>query len=402
MSQIDQHPITDKLWEKAAKLKVPLTGAFELLPLCNYSCRMCYVRKSRKEVEAAGGLIPTRKWLEWAEAAGKAGMLFPLLTGGEPFLRPDFFEIMAKMLEMGMQVSINSNGSLIDEKKANWLGKHRPIRLNITLYGSGAASYEELCGNGEAFEKVREGVRYLKKYDVPVKFNASITPENVNDMPELIEYAHSVNSPIQIATYMFPPLRRSEDMVGKNHRLSPEEAGRAKVEEMWLQGDKKFFAGMAEMYSHFIPMTKELLSKLPEAHTIPMVCRAGASSFWIDWQGNISNCGMYPSVKFPMKEMPFEEAWKNVVDQTLKIRYASVCTGCPNFHICHSCIAMVYNECGDTGGRPEYLCRYNQSASYWYQKYCKDYLGIDFSNRELSPLSSAMKIPCDVDRDMPV
>lgn len=128
--------IVKNLWDKASREKIPLTGAFELLPTCNLSCRMCYVRKSQKEVEEAGGLLPADFFLQVADEAMEMGMLFPLLTGGEPFLRQDFQEIMSGMLERGLQVSINSNGTIISESMAKWLGMHRPVRINITLYGA--------------------------------------------------------------------------------------------------------------------------------------------------------------------------------------------------------------------------------------------------------------------------
>ena len=67
--------ISDKLWNRAGAMRVPLTGAFELLPICNLNCKMCYVRKSAAEVEQLGGLIPAEQWLDWARQARDAGML---------------------------------------------------------------------------------------------------------------------------------------------------------------------------------------------------------------------------------------------------------------------------------------------------------------------------------------
>ena len=52
-----QGTISRRLWAKAGAERIPLTGAFELLPICNFACKMCYVRKSRAEVEKAGGLM---------------------------------------------------------------------------------------------------------------------------------------------------------------------------------------------------------------------------------------------------------------------------------------------------------------------------------------------------------
>lgn len=387
--------ISDRLWKKAGIMRIPLTGAFELLPVCNLHCKMCYVRKSMAEVNELGGLLPAEQWLDWARQARDEGMLYPLLTGGEPFLHRDFQEIMGKMLEMGLQVSINSNGTLIDEPMARWLGEHRPTRINITLYGASEKSYENLCGDGGAYNRVRRAVEWLKQYGIPVKFNYSITPENVDDLEGIIAYAKSVDSPIQVATYMFPPVRRDSEMVGKNHRLSPEEAALARVKADWLQSEPRWFLGQAERFRHFVEPTEEMLAKLAVGKPQEMHCRAGRCSFWIDWQGNIANCGMYSAVKFSLKGRSFAEAWKQVVEETNQVRYCPVCTNCPNFNLCHACIAMVYNECGDHNGRPDYLCQMNAASAKYYQAYAEKYSEA-LENQE--PLTIGDFPSCDLDQ----
>ena len=246
-----QGTISRRLWAKAGAERIPLTGAFELLPICNFACKMCYVRKSRAEVEKAGGLMDGKRWLEIAEDAAKCGLLFPLLTGGEPFLYEDFQEVFAGMQDLGMQVSINSNASRIDQNMARWLGRHTPTRINITLYGASEETYQKLCGNGESFLKVKNAVRWLKQYGVPIKLNASITPQNVQDLESMISYAKECQIPIQAATYMFPPIRRNAAMVGQNERLSPEEAALARVKTDFLTGDVDWFWRQAERFGRF-------------------------------------------------------------------------------------------------------------------------------------------------------
>ncbi|MGN1167061.1 MAG: radical SAM protein [Lachnospiraceae bacterium] len=360
--------ISDRLWKKAGKLHIPLSGAFELLPMCNFQCKMCYVRKSKMEVNAMGGLKSADWWLELAKQAKAEGLLYPLLTGGEPFLREDFQEILGKMLEMGMQVSVNSNASLVDEKMAKWLSHHVPTRINITLYGASEDSYQKLCGNGEAFRNVCNGVFWLKHYGIPIKFNTSITPQNVHDLDEIMEYARKMEVPIQTATYMFPPVRRDNYMIGKNNRLSPEKAGLMRVKADFLQNEPEWFVGQSQRYRRFVPLEEIKMHEIPE-NIMRMNCRAGNSSFWLDWQGNMMNCGMHASVYIPMKEKKFADAWKELVEKTSKIRYSPACAGCPNVRLCHPCIAMVYNECGDYNGRPDYLCRMNQAAAKYYNEY---------------------------------
>ena len=140
-------PITEYLHAKASRLHIPLSGTFELTPVCNMNCKMCYVRMSRAEQEAVHPLRTAKEWLELGKTARDRGMLYLLLTGGEPFLRPDFREILSGLHQMGLLITINSNGTLIDENVVEWLKESPPVRINITLYGASDETYERMCGN---------------------------------------------------------------------------------------------------------------------------------------------------------------------------------------------------------------------------------------------------------------
>lgn len=364
--------LRDRLAEKAARNRIPYMAALELLPVCNLQCKMCYVRKSMAEVNAAGGLKSADWWLDMAGQARELGLLYPLLTGGEPLLHPQFRQIMAGLTDMGLQVSINSNATLMEEEMVDFLSRHRPIRVNVTMYGASEESYQNLCGNGDAFHRFRQGVANLKARNIPVKFNASITPENVKDLEAMVAYAKEQNSPLQVATYMFPPIRRDSTMVGQNQRFTPEEAALARVRADYLQNEPLWFMGQAERYSRFVP-----LEKLPQFHMdadpIGMRCRAGVCSAWMDWQGNLMNCGMYGSARVALDGRAFRDAWAEVTGQTEALRYAPYCAGCPNQHLCHPCIAMVSNECGDVNGRPEYLCRMHQAQAQYYAQFAREH-----------------------------
>ena len=96
-------PLTEKLYQKADRERIPLSGTFELSPICNFSCRMCYVRKTKKEVEMHDRKIMTLdQWIWLGEKARDEGMLYLLLTGGEPLLWPDFCKVYYDLYEMGL------------------------------------------------------------------------------------------------------------------------------------------------------------------------------------------------------------------------------------------------------------------------------------------------------------
>lgn len=363
--------IKDRLIEKASREQFPIMSAFELLPVCNLKCKMCYVRKSMEDVQNAGGIKDAKWWLNVAKDAAEYGLLYPLLTGGEPFLHPEFDKILSGMLNMGLQVSVNSNGTLIDKKWAAFLSENRPTRINITLYGASEESYQRLCGDGNAYRKVRRAVEYLKEYGIPVKFNASITPDNVKDIEQMISFAKDQNAPIQVATYMFPPTRRDKSMVGQNARLSPDEAALARVTADYMQTNPDWFITQAKRYEAFVPLEQNPWEQ-GERGEKGMRCRAGLCSLWVDWQGNFMNCGMYGSVKTNIENKTFKQAWDEIVDQTVKVRYTPDCISCPNEPLCHPCIAMIHNECGTHSGRPEYMCQMNQSLAKYYKQFVKE------------------------------
>ena len=77
---------------------IPVSGTFELTPRCNLNCKMCYIHMSEKEQCAAGKELTTKQWIDIGEQAVSQGMVYLLLTGGEPLIRPDFSEIYIRSL----------------------------------------------------------------------------------------------------------------------------------------------------------------------------------------------------------------------------------------------------------------------------------------------------------------
>ena len=144
---------------------------------------------TKQKQEAIGHLRTAKEWLALAEEAKKQGMVYLLLTGGEPFLRPDFREILSGLNKIGLLISINSNGTLIDEDVIAWLKESPPCRVNVTLYGASDATYERLCGNPQGFSQAVRGIRLLKEAGIVVKLNCSVTPHNVGDLDDIFAFA---------------------------------------------------------------------------------------------------------------------------------------------------------------------------------------------------------------------
>ena len=349
--------ITSYLFSKASRLSIPLSGTFELSPVCNFSCRMCYVRKTQQEVNSSERKILTKEdWISIARQAKERGMLYLLLTGGEPLLWPDFWELYEELVQMGFLVSINTNGSLIDEIAVRRFQKYPPNRINITLYGASDETYYRLCQVKSVFKKVDCAITMLHAAHIQVKLNGSLTPQNIGDLEEVIRYAEGKKLIYEPVTYMFPPIRRNEDMVGMNERFTPKEAAYYNGQAYrLLYGEEKYQKRLQGIIQGTVsPPGLDESCIDPIDGTVR--CRAGRASFWITWDGWITPCGMMNEPKVDLMGTSFDDGWKQIVQLSSEMRLSGICAKCKNQQLCHSCAAMAMAETGRATGVPAYLC----------------------------------------------
>ena len=361
MIQIPVEPkLTEYLHRKAAVKKTPLSVAFELTPVCNMTCRMCYVRMDKKTQESIAPLHTSGEWISIAEEARDHGLLYILLTGGEPFTHPQFREILSGLHNRGFIVSINTNGTLINEKTVEWLKETPPSRINITLYGSSDATYERLCGKADGFTLVSKAIRLLKGAAIPVRINVSLTPYNACDLEGIFAFCKDHGLLIQASSYMFPPLRRDQTCIGQNvYRFKPEEAAyyAAKIESL-LNGEDSFMKRVEDGdFAALAADADEICGEDCAGEGDGVRCRAGKCTGWVTWEGRMHACGMIPEDNAPnVFDVGYMEAWKTVTQKTDAIRLPAACSNCELKDTCRACAAMVYTESGNYNTVPEYRC----------------------------------------------
>lgn len=347
--------ISKHLHYKASAAGIPLSGTFELTPCCNLSCKMCYVRKSMAEVNAEGGLMTAAEWIELGRKARDRGMLYLLLTGGEPLSRPDFKEIYTELRRLGLVISINTNGTLIDDAMVDFFAADPPSKINMSLYGCSRETYDKLCGIPSAFDKAMHALKELRRRGITVKVNYSVTPYNKADFDGIFAAAKENNCHVQLASYMFPPLRRDGDSVGKNDRMSPEEdAAIALRAERNRMSREEYLLRCRQRAERAGGGDGDECLDEPSEH---IGCRAGSTAFWIDWSGGMSACGMIPLTAANVREVGFNAAWEAVRAKTREILMPPKCTACPERAVCIVCAASCYCETGGFSEAPEYLCR---------------------------------------------
>lgn len=338
---------------KGRRLGLPIAGNFELTARCNFNCPMCYVHMSEEEVQKKGKELTAEQWISIAEEAKNRGMVFALLTGGEPFVRKDFFQIYSAMKKMGLMVSINSNGSMLEGKIFEQLLENPPFRINISLYGGCNETYQNMCGI-PVFDKVLKNIIALKKHGIEVRVNLSVTPYNCQDIEEIYKIVKEHQIHVKASSYMYPPVRLEKEIVGYGNRLSPVES--AKFSFLWDQlrfTENEFQARVEAMKSLVLLEQRECTVDMEGG----VRCRAGSTSFWITWDGQMRPCGMMPGPNTYPLEQGFDEAWNIIREETKKIRQPEKCLACSKKDICGVCAAVCVAETGEFDKVPIYMCQ---------------------------------------------
>lgn len=316
------------VWAKIQKF--PLFATFELTPLCNLRCPMCYVRLDKSCMALQGKSMSAEEWLEIARQARDMGLLFVTLTGGEPFLRPDFWEIYNGMTELGLLVAVYSNGTLIDEAVIERLKANPPHNIKISLYGASDETYETMCGIKNGFTRVSHAVDLLNESGLPFFCTCTAVRENVHDIPALYRFA---------AEKGIKFFHSGAIALSARGALSDPLSSRTRVsEDAW---------------------TLESLEKAKvKVDPHPFIrCGGVNTSFFMTWHGHMSFCGFTPKPYVQMSfPLDFTAAWEKMLGQIEAIKTPAECASCEYAEFCRRCPGLLASESGDPEKISESFC----------------------------------------------
>ena len=157
---------------KAREKGIPVSGEFELTPLCNFNCKMCYVHLDTDQLNGRT-ILSVDAWKDLMYQAWQAGMITATLTGGECLAYPGFSDLFIYLQSLGCQVSVLTNGFLLNEERIKFFRDHRPSSIQVTLYGCNDDVYEHVTGM-RAFNTVVSNIKNAVGAGLPVYI--SLTP----------------------------------------------------------------------------------------------------------------------------------------------------------------------------------------------------------------------------------
>ncbi|HOO57276.1 MAG TPA: radical SAM protein [bacterium] len=195
MAEKDHNPeLLQYLYEKARQTGHPLSAHYELTYRCNLACKHCYLKGAdcpEKSTEDILGALET--------LAG-AGVIFLTLTGGEPLIREDFFDIASHARKLNFALRIFTNGTLIDNTAADMLAGLNPFEIGISIYGAGSQTHDSITGVQGSFEKSLNAVSAISSRGIRTTVKSVLMKQNFDEYEEMIELAGSLG-----ASYTFDP-----------------------------------------------------------------------------------------------------------------------------------------------------------------------------------------------------
>ena len=312
----------------------PVYLSYEVTHRCNLNCKHCYINKRSimidKELKAEDVEFFLSKINKYN---------LPLniqVTGGEPLLRKDIWEIIEVVSKHTMESwTFNTNGLLINKEIAEKLESYNVDKVYISLEGD-KESHEYLRGKG-TFEKVLEAIRIFNKYtSIPVEINTMVTKRYPDTIKRVVKILSSKNLKYnQVHIGFFLPVWNAKNAeLIKELLLTPHEFYSNEHRKEWLKGSK-----IDDTYFDYTP------SKAWNYH-----CGAGFYNYVLDPYGNIFPCMVDRTKLFYMGNIlrdSNEQIFKEQAEKYFKRNPVpfSYCKNCKYYLLCKSCMAYQSAFC---------------------------------------------------------
>lgn len=332
--------------------------AWEITRSCNLSCAHC---RASANSGAYPGELSTAECFKLVDQIAEVGKPILILTGGEPLLRPDLFEVGHYAAKRGLRVVIGTNGTLVTPEMARRMKSVPVSRISISLDFPTHALQDEFRGQAGAFEAAVRGVGNARQAGIGVQINSTITRKNAAFLPALVELSLELGA-VAFHPFMLVPTGRGKGLAADE--LAPEDY---EATLKWIchkqveLGDRLMFkptdaphyyrvakqCGMNAGSGHGHPATEGGAQNM-NAHT--RGCLAGSGFCFISHTGRVQGCGYLDLEAGNIKNQTFKEVWHTspLFNELRDLsRLTGKCGGCEYKRLCGGCRARAYESTGD-------------------------------------------------------
>lgn len=325
--------------------------AWEVTRSCNLSCVHC---RASAERGPYAGEFSTQQCLRILDDIAGFSKPVIILTGGEPLMRKDIFEITEYGTKRGLRMVMAPNGTLIDEENARKMVVSGIRRISISIDGATEENHDNFRQVDGAFEGALRGIEHAKRVGLEFQINTTVTGANIKELPDILDLAIRLGAAAH-HIFLIVPTGRAKEM--KDDEIPSEEYERT-LHWFYDQREKVPIHLKATCAPHYYRIlrqrAKEERKKIAfETHGLDAVtrgCLGGVSFCFISHTGQVQPCGYLELNCGNLKEFTFEDIWKkSKIFQSLRDfdGYKGKCGICEYRFVCGGCRARAYELTGD-------------------------------------------------------
>ena len=327
---------------------------------CNLDCRHCPVNRPEGDKASKKRELTVDEIARLTGEAAAAGATRCVITGGEPLLRKDFYDIYQAVLSKGLRVSISTAATLVTAELVRFLKRFPPRDIEVAVFGVTRETYERVTRTPGSFEAFKRGLDRLLGSGITIRLAAMALRSNKHELPAIGDFCRAQAKD----AYRIDPhldLRYDRDEARNVHiraeRLSPKEIVR-----------------LERTGAEHVRTAPEVCAELPPEGRPPggtgardrrlFRCGAGRRSFVIGPSGILRPCPTlnHPDFSFDLRRGSLKEALEEFLPAALaretdRREFLEKCRPCPVAASCLWCPARADLETGDLDRPVESLCR---------------------------------------------
>jgi heme b synthase len=335
--------------------------AWELTRKCNLNCVHC---RAGSECGPYPGELDTGKCIQILDEIRRVGSPIVILTGGEPLLREDVFELAEYGTQIGLRMVMATNGTLLTPDLVGRMISSGIKRVSISIDGADEQQHDRFRNVPGAFKGSLEGIGQLKKGGMEFQINTTVARHNLEVIEQILNLAVELGA-VAHHLFLLVPTGRAKSMVNQ-------EIDAIQYEKLlrWFyrMRDKVPLHLKATCAPHYYRILRqEALRSGKEVDfatygldAVTRGCLGGTSFCFISNQGVVQPCGYLEKNCGNLKEDSFQVVWeesnvfKQLRDFTL---YEGKCGRCEYISFCGGCRARAFEATGNFMAE-EPLCVY--------------------------------------------
>ena len=332
--------------------------AWEITRRCNLSCKHCracaedHVYENELNHEEGEALLRNIR---------EVGQPIVILTGGEPLLREDVYELAALGTELGLRMALAPNGTLIDADASKKIAASGIRRISVSIDGPDAASHDAFRGVPGAFDRALAGLKTAKENGVEFQLNTTVSVENYNSISEIHDLAVELGAAAHHIFLLVP--------TGRAHLMEGQEITGQDYEDLLVWIHEKSKTSPIQLKPtcapHYMRVMKQRGGPAKPAtgypgghpgghpggmHSMTRGCLGGTGFCFVSHVGIVSPCGYLEIDAGNVRRQPFKEIWESSpVFRKLRDpgQLGGKCGACEFVRMCGGCRARAYAETGD-------------------------------------------------------